>query len=84
MKFAKYLFISTLILTVFAPSSLRAQELIQDKVEIVKAEVVDVLSQEKKNVPGTGVQSIYQIITAKILEGDENGKVVTIENGVFA
>lgn len=80
MKCLKYLLFSVVVLTTFLPFSLQAQELIQDKVEIVKAEVVEVLSQEKKNIPGTDVESIYQTITAKILEGDQNGKVVTIEN----
>jgi methionine-R-sulfoxide reductase len=53
------------------PSS--AQELIQDKVEIVKAKVVEVVSQEKKEVPGTDIQSTYQTIRAEILERDKKG-----------
>lgn len=73
-----------LTLCALSPFQSQAQELIQDKVEIVKAEVVDVLSQEKKNIPGTDVESIYQTITAKILEGDQKGKVVTIENDYLA
>lgn len=65
---------------VLSPLQSNAQELIQDKVEIVKAKVVEVVSQEKKEVPGTDVQSIYQTIKAEILEGDKKGEVVTIEN----
>ena len=38
------------------------------------------VSQEKKEVPGTDVQSTYQTIRAEILEGDKKGEVVTIEN----
>lgn len=63
-----------------SPLQSNAQELIQDKVEIVKAKVVEVVSQEKKDVPGTDVQSTYQTIRAEILEGDKKGEVVTIEN----
>lgn len=84
MKIAKSLLytIAVLIFVVnlFSPLTAGAQELIQDKVEIVKARVVEVLSQETKNVPGTDVQSVYQTITAEVLEGDQKGKVVTIEN----
>jgi uncharacterized membrane protein len=80
MNYLKYLLFFVVVLITCVPFSLRAQELIQDKVEILKGEVVEVLSQEKKNVPGTDVQSIYQTISAKILEGDKNGKVILIEN----
>jgi len=64
----------------FSPLEGNAQEFIQDTVEIVKAKVVEVVSQEKKEVPGTDVQSVYQTIKAEILEGDKKGEVVTIEN----
>lgn len=57
-----------------------AQELIQDKVEIVKARVVEVVRQEKKEVPGTDVQSVYQTIKVEILEGDKEGEIITMEN----
>lgn len=54
--------------------------IIQDKVEIVKAKVLEVLSQEKKLVPGTDVQSIYQTIKVEILEGEKKGQIVNVEN----
>jgi uncharacterized membrane protein len=68
------------VLCLISPALVQAQELIQDKVEIVKAKVTEVISQEKKEVPGTDVQSVYQTIKAEILEGDKKGEVVTIEN----
>lgn len=80
MKYVKDLLLPIYILIAFVPFYLNAQELIQDKVEIIKAEVVEVLNQEKKNVPGTDVQSLYQTIKVKILEGGQMGKFVTIEN----
>lgn len=67
-------FIFTIPLGVFA------QELIQDEVEIIRARVIEVVSQEKKEVPGTDVQSIYQTIKAEILEGEKEGEVIIIEN----
>ena len=57
-----------------------AQELVQDSVVVVKAEVLEVISEERATVPGTDVETTYQTISAEILEGDEKGKVVTIEN----
>ena len=69
-----------LVICFFSPLQSSAQELIQDKVEIVKARVLEVVSQEKKEVPGTDVQSVYQTIKAEILEGDKKGQTITIEN----
>jgi uncharacterized membrane protein len=81
MSFFKLVTLFTLFtLCAFSPLQSNAQELIQDTVEIVKAKVVEVVSQEKKEVPGTDVQSVYQTIKAEILEGDKKGEVVTIEN----
>ncbi len=65
---------------IFQTTPLFAQELIQDKVEILKARVTEVVSQEKKEVPGTDVQSVYQTIKGEILEGNRKGEIVTIEN----
>lgn len=62
-----------LISGIFLPLPSSAQELIQDKIEIVKAKVVEVVSQKKKEVPGTDIQSTYQTIRAEILEGDKKG-----------
>lgn len=78
MRKSLLLVIFTLLLV--SPGTVFAQELIEDKVVIIKAKVVEVVSQEKKDVPGTDVQSTYQTIKAEILEGDKKGEVVTIEN----
>lgn len=59
---------------------LYAQELHQDIQAILKAKVVEVVSQEVKTVPGTDTKSTYQTIKAEILDGDKKGEVVTIEN----
>ncbi len=74
--------ITILIATVvlIAPIQSNAQEIIQDKIEILRAKVVEVLKQEVKDVPGTDVQSTYQTIVAEIIEGNRKGDIVTIEN----
>lgn len=78
MKIRLLLALCALVLLV--PSSLFAQELVQDEVEVVSARVLEVVSQEKREVPGTDVQSVYQTIRAEILQGEKKGEVVTIEN----
>ena len=54
--------------------------LIQDHTTTVLAKVIEVTSQEVKPVPGTDVTNNYQNLKVKILEGNENGKIVTVEN----
>jgi uncharacterized membrane protein len=81
MNILKYFFVFSFVLfgLVFPIKSF-AQELLQDKIEIVRAEVLEVINQEEKFIPGTDVISIYQTIRVKILEGDQEGKEITVEN----
>jgi uncharacterized membrane protein len=57
-----------------------AQELVSDTVVTMKARVVDVQSQEVREVPGTDITALHQTVVAEILEEPERGKRVTIEN----
>ncbi len=59
---------------------LQAQELHQDVQAILRARVVEVVSQEKKTVLGTDTESTYQTIKAEIIEGERKGEEVVIEN----
>lgn len=81
-RFSIILFATVMFLSMsfFAIQQVHAQELIQDKTEIVKAKVIEVLSEEKREVPGSDVPGIYQTISVEILEGDQKGKVITLEN----
>ncbi|MDX1535756.1 MAG: hypothetical protein R3346_03285, partial [Candidatus Spechtbacterales bacterium] len=45
----------------------------------VRAEVVKVVSQEVQESPGINVKTEYQVIRAKILEGEREGQIVTVE-----
>lgn len=69
-----------LAILVSIPAISSAQEILQDKFEIIRAEVVQVMNQERKTVPGTDVESNYQTIVALILEGERSGKEVVVEN----
>lgn len=62
------------------PFSIHAQEVHQDVQGIWRAKVIEVLKQEQKIIPGTDTQSTYQTITAKLLDGERAGDVITIEN----
>lgn len=61
-------------------SFVQAQEFVPDTVTTAKAKVLEVVSQERRLVPGTDTESIYQTIRAVILSGEEQDKIVTIEN----
>jgi len=80
MKFIAKVILCALLFVIYTPPHLHAAELIQDKVETVRAVVIDVLNQEKRKIPGTDVESIYQTIRARILEGEKTGNIVTVEN----
>jgi len=46
----------------------------------MKAVVLRVASQTSENVAGTGASSTVQMLDVKILDGDEQGKFMTVEN----
>ncbi len=78
MKKCFFLFLFLIIL--ISPNLSLAQELIEDKSEIVKAEVLEVLGQKNITIPSTDTPGVSQTIVVKILEGDKIGETVTIEN----
>lgn len=57
-----------------------SNEILSDEIEIIKAKVLSVEKEEIRNVPGTDVTSKFQTIEAQILEGKQDGKIVTVEN----
>lgn len=61
-------------------STVTAQELVPEVTETVKARVVEVLTEEVRQIPGTSVTTTFQTIRAEILEGTKKGNVVTVEN----
>lgn len=61
-------------------STARAQTLVPDTVVTVKAEVVEVMGETAGTLPGTDVPQTTQTIRAKLLEGDDKGRIVTFDN----
>ncbi len=74
--------LSAFLFSVFLPVSrnLYAQEFVQDEVVTAKARVLSIEKQEDRNIPGTHVQTTFQAITVEIIDGEERGKTVSIEN----
>lgn len=69
-----------LILVLFPVSIVNSQTLLQDKVEIIKAEVIEVVDHGMRDIVGTDLKSIYQTVTVRFIEGDNKDKEVKIEN----
>lgn len=67
-------------LFLIGPLQSHAQELLQDRVTILKAQVVSIEAKESAHLPGLDLLSENQTITAKILEGDDAGREVTFNN----
>lgn len=78
-RFFKVLVYILILSFCISPYALSA-ELVQDKTEIIKAKVVEVLDQTKENVVGIGIENFIQTIKVEVLEGDHKGKILTIEN----
>lgn len=74
------LLVLVILAAALVPMSVSAQELVPDTRITMKARVLEVLSQERREVPGVGVQSDYQTIRVQVLDGPEKGNEVTVEN----
>ena len=59
---------------------LQAAELVADTHVITKAVVAEVITQEKRALPGTDTPVVYQRLIVEFLEGSEKGKRIGIEN----
>lgn len=79
MKYIRLTMIA-LITVIAVPFSLHAQELVQDKQEIVRAQVVHIDSEKDETIPGTDTQQTIQELQVKILEGASVGKTISLRN----
>ncbi|MCI0533040.1 YibE/F family protein, partial [bacterium] len=57
-----------------------AAELITNTQTTMRARVLEIISEEKRPVLGTDVSTDYQTIQVEILDGDEKGEIITLEN----
>lgn len=79
---SKKLFLFIVLIFSIAASRVYAQqpEIVPDQKVTTKAQVLDVLSQNRETLPGLDVQGDHQMLMVKILEGEETGKIVKVEN----
>lgn len=71
------------VVVAWLPVVATAQELVPDTVTTMKARVLEVVSQERREVPGLGVESTHQTLRVEVLDGSEQGRFVTVENDAF-
>lgn len=71
--------IALLVFTGSAGSALAA-DLGTDTITTAKAEVLDVVHEETKQIPGLTATSTIQTIVVRIIDGPEKGKEMTIDN----
>lgn len=68
------------LVLVSLPYKVSAQEIIPDKIEIVRAKVTDVISSRKETIGEGFMEFRIQRISAEILQGERRGEVVTFDN----
>ncbi len=82
MKFSKLLLFSLIFFAVSTPFFSKAQEseVVQNQVTIVKAKVVEVVSQTEKVLPWNETKISVQTLKAQIIEGPDKEKIIEFEN----
>src|SRR3989344_3356460 len=73
-------FLLASLLFMFALPVAYAQTLLQDEVNLWRAQVTEVLMSEVRTIPGTQTPATYQSIKAKLLEGPRSGDILTLTN----
>src|SRR5690606_1119415 len=63
-------------LSVFSQSP----EMHQDERGLFRAKVLEILSEEVQLIPGTNVETLYQVMAVEFLDGPLTGRVVEIED----
>ncbi len=70
------LFTAVFLVPIFATT----QEVHNDFQGTWRGRVVDIISREERNIPGTDTKHIYQKIRAEVLNGPKQGETIDIEN----
>jgi len=67
----------------FVPFFLGAQAVHQELQETVRAEVVEILSEESRDIIGTNTKALVQELVVRIKDGAREGDLVTFENDLM-
>lgn len=65
------------------PFSTAAQTTYEELADMIAAEVVEIESERIEQIPGTGASTTVQMVNARLLEGDQEGSIVTFENDLI-
>lgn len=79
MKSLKTIFALALF-AVCVPLSINAEELHNDFQGTFRGRVLEIVSKEERDIPGTDTKHIYQVIKADVLTGPKKGETIQIEN----
>lgn len=81
MKKVSFLLLPFLALILFVlPHIGAAQEIHESYKGTFRGKVLEVTAEEMRNIPGTDAEHLYQTVKVEILDGEEEGKIITIEN----
>jgi uncharacterized membrane protein len=74
--------ISLLVLTVWMLGTTfgYAQEIYDEYQATWRGKVLEIVDQERREIPGTDTEHLYQTVRVEILDGPRAGEVITIEN----
>lgn len=64
--------------------SVHAQEVYQELKETVRADVLEILHEETREIEGTGTGRLVQEVRIQIKEGAKTGEVVSFDNDIIA
>ncbi|MFT7565104.1 MAG: putative membrane protein [Candidatus Paceibacteria bacterium] len=73
-------FIVIVLFLSIAPIFASAQVLHNDFQGTFHGKVIEVLDEEMREIPGTDTEHLFQTIEFKVLDGPQEGEVITIEN----
>ena len=65
---------------VLTPGVSSAQEVYNEYQGTYRGEVLSVLQEQYREVPGTGTETLLQTLSVQVLDGDQKGQTVTVEN----
>jgi len=73
----RYVFVVCLLVTPFASN---AQEVYNEYQGTYRGEVLSILEEQLREVPGTDTETLLQTISVQVLDGPKEGQTLTIEN----
>jgi uncharacterized membrane protein len=78
--FKKYFVRTLFVMLVLVPHFSLAQEVHNDFQGTWRGEVLGIIEEEQRLIPGTETEHLYQTIEVKVLDGPQEGEIITIEN----